>query len=706
MQIIHNPLGQEHPYEQLPEERFPRQPFAEQPFTVGIVTRPVGVIQTVFVHSNLYAPIEAKRLDWRPELEHGVGAEYLERIIRIEQDVWQAELKAPAKGQTLNYWLEADGLKSETFMLLGKDWEDIGGASFESGKLSIRPELSKIEHPRLKKVEWLSDKSKVRLSFHADANEAFYGLGERFKDLNHRGEIIDIRVYEQYKNHGKKTYMPIPFLLSSAGFGLWVESSRYMRFDFTGADEWQLEADLGEEACLQLSYFEDKDPFAIVGQFAKATGGVTLPPDWSFGLWMSGNEWNSQARIEKEVSASLQDGIQPSVIVIEAWSDESTFYIWNDAEYTPVSGEKTLNYQDFTFAGKWPDPKGMIDDLHAKNIKLLLWQIPVMKKTDAPHAQQDNDRAYFEKAGFGVHEADGSLHTIKPFWFRGGYIWDVTNPDEREWWFKKRDYLLEMGVDGFKTDGGEHLWGESVEFAAGKGEEIWNEYPRHYSEAYYQFAQRNKGIVFSRAGFTGSQRAPLHWAGDENSTWDAFRHSVLAGLSAGISGISFWGWDIGGFSGPIPSAELYLRATAMAAFCPVFQYHSEYNAHREPSNDRSPWNMQAQTGDERVLPLFRHFMQARESLMPYILEEARYSAESAQPMMRAAKLLYPQASQYDYFFGRDLLVSPVVEEASTSWTVYLPEGQWQSLWSEDLFEGGNYYEIAVPLEIIPVFRRL
>lgn len=713
-QLIHNPFGQQHPYEQLPEERFPRKPLAGETFTVGIVTRPVGAVQQVWVCSQLngieQAPIAAKRLDtWRPELEHGVGAEYLERIIRIEQDVWQAQFVAPPKGQTLQYWLEADNIKSESFTVIGNSWETLGGASFEPSKVRISPGLSEISLPRLKRIEWLSDKSRLRLHFHADADEAFYGLGERFNSLNQRGNIMDIRVYEQYKNHGKKTYMPIPFLLSSAGYGVWVESSRYMQFDLAASqpDEWILEADLGAEPCLSLHWFEDNDPFAIVGQFASMTGPVVLPPQWTFGLWMSGNEWNSQARIEKEVNASLAHGIQPSVMVIEAWSDENTFYIWNDAQYTPVSGDKALSLQDFTFPqdGKWTDPKAMIDWLHANDIKLLLWQIPVMKKTDAPHPQQDNDRAYFEQAGFGVDEADDSLHKIRPFWFRGGYIWDVTNPAERDWWFKKRAYLLEMGVDGFKTDGGEHLWGEDVIFAGGKGTEIWNEYPRRYSEAYYQFAQRNNGIVFSRAGFTGSQCAPLHWAGDENSTWDAFRHSILAGLSAGISGISFWGWDIAGFSGEIPTAELYLRATAMAAFCPVFQYHSEYNAHREPSNDRTPWNIQARTRDERVIPLFRHFLEARQKLMPYIWQEAQYSAATGQPMMRAAQILYPQASQYDYFFGRDLLVSPVVEEGAETWTVYLPDGKWKSFWTGEIFAGERSHDITVPLDVIPVFVR-
>ncbi len=530
--------------------------------------------------------------------------------------------------------------------------------------------------------------------------------------MNQRGEVLDVRCYEQYKSQGKRTYMPIPFLLSSAGFGLWVASSRWMQFDLcaSASDEWVLEADLDDEQQIKLHWFEDADPLAIIRQFTMKTGKPALPPLWAFGLWMSANEWNSQARVEKEVRATFEHEITPSVLVIEAWSDETTFYIWNDAQYTAKPGDQALRYEDFTFPpeGKWTNPKAMVDALHAQNIKLILWQIPAMKKIDAPHAQHDADRAFFAEQGFGVHDPDGSLHAIRPFWFRGGWLWDVTNPAARAWWLGKRAYLLEdIGIDGFKTDGGEHLWSTQAFFGDERtGADVWNEYARLYVQAYYDFANaRREAVMFSRAGFTGSQTAPAHWAGDENSTWDAYRHSILAGLSAGISGISFWGWDIGGFSGEIPSAELYLRSTAMAAFCPIFQYHAEYNAQRTPSNDRTPWNMQARTGDERVIPTFRFFNNVRHNLMPYIWQEAQYSAETGVPMMRAAQLIDPRASEYAYFFGRDLLVCPITQPEVTSVSMYLPSGEWRDLWTAKPYSGGTTITLDVPLNRIPVFVR-
>ena len=721
--VIHNPFGQEHPYEQLPEERFPRMPLAGQPFTVGIVTRPPEQVKDVKVYCQLEGEakqeVPVTRLDnWQPELEEGVGAEFLERIVKIDQDVWSAQLVAPQVGQELIYWVEAAGESTEQFQLKGFGWHEAGAAkTIGNDEILITQSADRqgVYPHTIKKIEWLTDGQtayRVRISLHCDADERFYGTGERFNTLNQRGQILDVRCYEQYKNHGKRTYMPIPFVLSSAGYGVWVQSSRWMQFDFavTSSDYWMIEADLGDEPLLKLTWFQNDDPFTSVGAFAQLTGPVVLPPRWAFGLWMSGNEWNTQAKIEQEVNTSLAHDIQPSVVVIEAWSDETTFYIWNDAQYTPVSGDDRLRYDNFTFTegGKWSDPRAMVQWLHSLNIKLLLWQIPVMKFSDGTNPQHEADIQYYEESGFGVREADGTLHRVRPFWFRGGTIWDMTNPAERDWWFKKRAYLLEdVGIDGFKTDGGEHLWGESVVFADGRrGSEVWNDYPRLYSEAYYEFANRHtEAVTFSRAGFTGSQRAPLHWAGDENSTWNAFRHSVLAGLSAGASGISFWGWDIAGFSGDIPDAELYLRAAAMAAFCPVMQYHSEYNAHRSPSHDRTPWNIQERTGDDQVIVTFRHFVKVRELLMDYIWMEAQFSAETGRPMMRAVQISDVNASQYDYFFGRDLLVCPVVYPNITKTNAHLPKGRWQCLWTGTLYDGDQTIEMAVPLDRIPVFVR-
>jgi alpha-glucosidase (family GH31 glycosyl hydrolase) len=560
----------------------------------------------------------------------------------------------------------------------------------------------------------------VVFSFDSPPDEGFYGFGERFNAINQRGQKLDVRVHEQYKNHGLRTYLPMPLFISSQGYGLMVQTLRYSLFDLAHNDpgRWTLHTELGEQKQMIIDILlgDRSQLLDIVTRLNTLTSLPALPPDWAFGLWISGNEWNTQARVDEIVKQNEKHEIPTSVIVLEAWSDENTFYIWNDAQYTAKLGEEPFHYTDFDFPpeGMWPDPKGLVADLHKKGVRVLLWQIPVLKVNEDNHTQLANDKEYMLENAFCVQEADGRPYHIRPFWFHDGLLMDFTHPQGVDWWMGKRTYLLtEIGIDGFKTDGGEHIWGRDLVFADGrKSDEIWNQYPNLYAGAYYQFARKYKSdaITFSRAGFTGAQAFPCHWAGDENSTWEAFQHSIFAGLNAGISGIAFWGWDFAGFSGEIPTAELYLRATAMATFCPIMQYHSEYNHHRQPFNDRTPWNIAERTQTPEVLSIFRFFARLRMNLLPYILHTARQSALTGLPMMRVLCLAYPQdemASEYpiQYLFGDSLLVAPIVEPGLSEIEVYLPEGDWYSFWDGKFFQGGATYNLMTSLAKIPVFVR-
>ena len=151
--------------------------------------------------------------------------------------------------------------------------------------------------------------------------------------------------------------------------------------------------------------------------------------------------------------------------------------------------------------------------------------------------------------GFVIRHSDGRPYRNPAFWFNGALIPDFSSADARRWWLDKRAYLLdEIGIDGFKTDGSEHLQGRDIVASDGKqGAELVNAYPNQYIGAYYRFAREHRGgITFSRAGHTGAGAFPAHWAGDENSTWEAYRRSIVAGLSAAMSGVVFWGWDMPG----------------------------------------------------------------------------------------------------------------------------------------------------------------
>jgi alpha-glucosidase (family GH31 glycosyl hydrolase) len=185
---------------------------------------------------------------------------------------------------------------------------------------------------------------------------------------------------------------------------------------------------------------------------------------------------------------------------------------------------------------------------------------------------------------------------------------------------------------------------------------------------------------------------------------------MFAGLSAAASGVVYWGWDLAGFSGDVPSAELYLRSAAAAAFVPIMQYHSEFNHHRTPSRDRTPWNIAERTGDDRVLPVFRAFTELRERLVPYLAAETRRALAAREPLMRPLFFDQPGDEQVwrhplQWMLGDSLLVAPVVEEGAAAVRAYLPPGDWIDAFTGEAVTGGSVVERPTPIDEVPVWVR-
>jgi len=437
-----------------------------------------------------------------------------------------------------------------------------------------------------------------------------------------------------------------------------------------------------------------------------------------FRLWASGNDWNTQTEVMRQVDAHRDHDIPVGSVVIEAWSDESTFTAWRGSEYAVTDGPHRLADYVFPADGPWPDPKGMIEELHKRDIRLHLWQIPLIKLRPHPRGQVAADAAAAIRERVLIEEVgpDGRLRPYRNrgWWFPLGLMPDLTNSRAAKWWTDRRRYLVEeLGIDGFKTDGGEHAWGRDLRYLDGRqGDEANSTFPVSYAKAYGDLLESagRAPVTFSRAGFTGSQAHGAFWAGDENSTWEAFRWSMFAGLSAASCGILYWGWDFAGFSGDVPDAELYLRSAAAAAFVPIMQYHSEFNHHRTPSRDRTPWNIAERSGDSRVIPVFRRFTKLREALVPYLADAARASIASSSPLMRPLYFDFPEDRQvWDYplqwMLGPDFLVAPVLSAGATEWDVYLPAGSWVDAFTGETVVGGRVVQRATPIHELPLFVR-
>jgi len=508
----------------------------------------------------------------------------------------------------------------------------------------------------------------------------------------------------------------MPLLITEAGYGMHVAADRYVRFVLaprlpgTMVIEAQIDPGL---PVLESTVFLGT-PADIIRAYSKSTGATALPPKWAFGPWMSGNAWNAQLEVERQLRLSDELGLPATVVVIEAWSDEATFYIWNDAQHSPEPGDHAFQLDEFTFPaeGKWPDPKTLVDRVHDSGMKLVLWQIPVLKRL-APHehrcAQHERDEEHAVAQGYVVRNADGTPYRIPDGWFAGSLLLDFTNPKATEWWFSKRRYLIDqLGVDGFKTDGGEFILDDEVTFRDGRdGASMRNRYAMTYIEAYRDFAGPGR-ITFSRAGHVGAQSSGLFWAGDQESSFAESRAVLTAGLSIGMSAVPFWGFDMAGLSGEIPTAELFIRALELAAFSPVMQYHSDGPA----AWDRTPWNIAARTGDERVVSVYRTYANLRMNMLPYIYNEAVSSAKSSEPLMRALMIDFPVdpasfSIDDEYMFGRDLLVAPVLQEHACERPVHLPPGRWLDFWTLEEIGTGPSTMPSYPSDIerIPVFIR-
>ncbi len=734
MMIRHTPQGSGHPYAPDTDQRWPVLPVAGEPLRVG--SRTSTDVSEVILHlTEVLADgsLVTRELRCSPvvrssrgqQVDGGHLASAQAKLARASGG-WETTIDVANDAVALSYRLSAsDGTSTRHTRVSTTEvahWSEASDSLVAmQGRRSLVP-------GSVQSLVTATQIAKVRFSLALASGEHVAGFGERFDRLDHRGTSLDSVVFEQYKSQGamRRTYMPMPFahVVGGSGWGFHIDTSRRVWFDVGAADAGLLtiEADTAAPSdattALSVRAFTGS-PTEVLDAFLECVGRPEELPEWVLRLWASGNEWNTQDEVQRQAALHAKHGIPAGSIVIEAWSDESTFTVWRDAQYQPRQDGGPLRLEDFTYPadGAWPDPKGMVDALHDEDIRLLLWQIPLIKMRPHPVGQTRHDAEAAIREGHVIktRHADGSLRPYRNrgWWFPLGLMPDLSDDEAARWWTEKRRYLVEqVGVDGFKTDGGEHAWGSDLVYIDGRsGAEANNLNPVAYAKAYGDLMKRcgKAPVTFSRAGFTGSQAHGAFWAGDENSTWDAFRWSMWAGLNAAASGIVYWGWDIAGFSGDVPDAELYVRAFAASAFVPIMQYHSEFNHHRTPSRDRTPWNIAERWADPAVIDEVREIVALRERLLPYIAEQARVAVETSRPLMRPLFFDHPDdpavwSAPPEWTLGDDVLVAPVLASGD-DWDVYVPHGDWRDAWTGERVEGGRTIATRTPRHRVPVYVR-
>jgi len=338
---------------------------------------------------------------------------------------------------------------------------------------------------------------------------------------------------------------------------------------------------------------------------------------------------------------------------------------------------KGFNWCDFTWDKEtFPDPAGMLSRIKAKGLKICVWINPYI-------AQRSPLFEEGKKGGYLLMNRDGSVYQTDD-WQAGLSIVDFSNPQAVKWYQNHLEKLLDMGVDCFKTDFGERIPENANYFDGGDSHRHHNYYTYLYNKAVFELLERKRGkgeaCLFARSATSGSQRYPLHWGGDCESTFEAMAETLRGGLSLGLSGFGFWSHDIGGFEGT-PNAALFKHWLAFGLLSSHSRLHGS-------SSYRVPWSV-----DEESADVCRFFAELKNRIKPYIMKAGMEAHEKGIPVLRAMFLEFPDdpACAYldrQYMLGGDLLVAPVFSEDEV--TYYVPEGEWKNLLTDETVKGGRW----------------
>lgn len=495
--------------------------------------------------------------------------------------------------------------------------------------------------------------------------EALYGLGERFNTFNLRGQRVSLWAEDAYGLSGQDAYINTPWIMSTKGWGLFVPTAAASVWDVGQEHGSTLRVVVAEahfEAYVMLGALPE-----LLSRYFTLTGEPALPPDWSFGLWMSRWGYTSQVEVLQVADQLIKDEIPVSVIHLDP--------LW----LTEKNGH-TCPFEWDTSA--FPDPVGMMQALKERNIRLSLWINPFMPRDSAVYREA-------RARGYLVVTEDGSVARLPRFDDDSGVV-DFTNPAARDWFKGLLRPLLEMGASVFKADFGETAPFELARYANGlSGKAGHNLNGLYYQQSVYEATRDydpDGAMVWGRSGYAGSQRFPIQWGGDTGVTWEYMQTALRGALTFSLSGGVFTAFDVGGFAGT-PTADVYLRWSALGFFFSHIRAHG--TTPREP-----------QAFGSDTVAAFRALAQDRQAMMPYILEAARQSTAEHLPLIRPLVLMHPdnpdvRSIDFEYYLGPDLLVAPTLTPLATQ-EIYLPPGVWQSLYHPDQILLGGWHTLNTP----------
>jgi len=515
--------------------------------------------------------------------------------------------------------------------------------------------------------------------------ELVYGLGERFGPVAKNGQSVEVWNADGGTS-SEQSYKNVPFYLTNRGYGVLVDHPGHVSFEVGSEAVERVQFSVPGER-LQYYVIYGPTPKEVLERYTRLTGRPAAVPAWSYGLWLSTSFTTSydEGTVTRFIDGMAERDLPLSVFHFDCfWMREFT---WCDFEWDPRV---------------FPDPDGMLERLHAKDLHVCVWINPYI-------AQRSPLFAEAKEAGYLVRRPDGTVWQWD-LWQAGMALVDFTNPDATAWYQGKLRRLVDQGVDAFKTDFGERI-PLDVEYFDGAGtERMHNWYTQLYNKAVFEVLEEARGrgdaVLFARSATVGGQRMPVHWGGDSTSTYESMAETLRGGLSLAMSGFGFWSHDIGGFEGT-PDAGVFKRWTAFGLLSSHSRFHGS-------SSYRVPWVFDeadptlVEGSGQSAVEVTRTFTRLKMRLMPYLYAAGIEASERGVPVMRPMQLEFeddPGVGYLDrqYMLGADLLVAPVFTAGGTV-DVYLPPGTWTSYWTGET-RGGGWHRETHGFDSLPLYVR-
>jgi alpha-D-xyloside xylohydrolase len=547
------------------------------------------------------------------------------------------------------------------------------GASFN---LEFIADDRVLTHQRSKSISIFNDGDAHYLSaqLNLGVGELVYGLGERFTAFTKNGQSIDIWNADGGTS-SEQAYKNIPFYLTNRGYGVFVNHTGKVSFEVASESVEKVQFS-AQSQDLQYFLIYGPTPAEILEKYTALTGRAPQLPEWSFGLWLS---TSFVTDYDEQTVTSFIDEMEKRDIPLDVFHFDCFWmreYQWCDFEWDPRT---------------FPEPAAMLSRLKAKGLKISLWINPYIGQASPLFAEG-------KAGGYFLKRHDGSVWQWD-LWQAGNAIVDFTNPAAREWFKSKLRPLLEMGVDCFKTDFGERIPTEVAYFNGADPMQMHNLYTQLYNATVWELLQEVKGadaIVFARSATVGGQKMPVHWGGDNTSSFESMAESLRGGLSLSLSGFGYWSHDIGGFEGN-PDPAVFKRWLAFG----LLSSHSRLHGNESV---RVPWSI-----DEEAVDVTRTFAKLKKHLHPYLVKTMQEVTAKGLPMMRPMLLEFPEDPtswflDQQYMLGSDLLVAPVFT-ASGEVTFYLPAGQWRNYFTDEVKEGGRWITETHGFNSLPLYAR-